>query len=342
MHFVLVSAANANDLKLNKTFLYRAELRRKYVLSTYRAKDDVVITWFDVTSGVCQQEKMDKAGRRSKPTVLRRYKGVTRASYQPFFDSWRFKDGQPDVMSIVDVYRFVEDQSAKDPNTVYELSFFAHAWEEGPVFVDSNDDRLYKNASGMVVVITDDSRDPDDKDARLKDFEAVNRDVVKFRTAFHPDGAVRNWGCLHTPRDVELLKRLVRHKDYKRTGMKDSQTLTLDVDKELEELLKGRRLTIKKGKLTATFGELRSYIHGELTSCYTAKAAEGAGVKAYGAAPGTGSDIGTTGAAPQYIATSPSHNKQILEFHQEYLDVQFDAAWYAEFSPKTRPFTERP
>jgi hypothetical protein len=217
---------------------------------------------------------------------------------------------------------------------------FAHAWDQGPVLVDSYDDGFYKNDAGKPVWIRDNSRDRDDKDARLKDFEPINRKLPQFQAAFNPAGAIRNWGCLHTDRDVELLKVLVKHKDYKRTGMKDDQTLTLDIYKSLEDLLIGR-LPVKNRKLTTTFGDLRRYFHGELVSCYTAKAAEGAQVKAYGGAPGTGSNPGNSGEAPMYIVASPGHNKQIIEFHKEYLDVQFDAASYAEYPPQGRAFTKR-
>lgn len=341
MQFVLVSAANANDLKLNRTFEYCAERRQAYLLGQYRGKDDVVVTWFDVTSGICQQVKMDKKGSRSKPVVLKRYKKVTRASYEPYQGGWRFRDGQKDAMSIVDVYRFVEDQAKDNSKSVHELSVFAHAWDQGPVLVDSYDNGHYKDDAGNVVWIKDNSRDPDDKDARLKDFEPLNRNLPKFQAAFNPAGAIRNWGCLHTDRDVELLKILVRHKDYKRTGMKDGQMLTLDIHKTLEGMLIGR-LPVKNRKLTIAFGDLRRYFHGQLVSCYTAKAAEGAQVKAYGGAPGTGSVPASTGQAPMLIVASPGHNKQIVEFHKEYLDVQFDAAFYAEYPAQGRPFTKRP
>ena len=279
---------------------------------------------------------MDKKGRRSKATVLKRYKAVTRSNYEPDGDAWRFRDGQRDVMSIVDVYRLIENQ---EPRSVFELSIFAHAWEQGPVLVDSYDDEKYKDPSGGTVYITDGARDPDDKDARLKDFDPINRDLPKFQSAFNPAAAIRNWGCLHTDRDVDLFKILFRHKDYKSSGMKDELELVLSIPADLESKL-WNRLTVEHGKLTITFGNLRRYFHRELANCYTALAAKGAKVKAYGGAPGNGSDLGRSGAAPMFIVNSPGHNKQIIDFHRKYLDVNFDDASYAEYPPEERPFAK--
>jgi len=330
MQFVLVSAANANDLMLNKSFYYCVQPRQDYLFSKYRGKDDLVLTWFEVTSGLCQQVTMDRKGKRSKLATLKRFKPVTRASYERRGKGWAFRDGQPDIMSIVDVYRFVEDQVA---HSIFEVSIFCHAWEGGPVIVDSYDDRHYKDASGKTVWIRDEARDPDDKDGRTRDFEPVNRNLAKFQAAFNPEGAIRVWGCNHTDRDVDLFKRLFLHKEYRRTGMKDSQALVLHLPSKYDSEFTTRGLPVTKGRLACTFGELRHYIEREFNSCYNAKAARGAGVKAYGGAPGNGSDVGGKGGFPMYIVATPGHNLQIIEFYKKYLGVKFDVASFAEFAP---------
>jgi hypothetical protein len=330
MHFVLVSAANANDLKLNKSFYYCVPRRQEHLFAKYKGKDEVTVTWFEVTSGLCQQRTMDRAGKRDNWKTVKRFQAVTAKSYDPLDDGWAFREGQPDVMSIVDVYRFVEDQAK---HTVFELSIFCHAWEGGPVMVDSYDDRSYKDASGKRVWIRDEARDPDDKDGRARDFDPVNRNLAKFRDAFNPAAEFRIWGCNHTDRDVDLFKRLFMHKDYRRSGMKDGLALQLVLPANYDLEYTTRGLPVAKGKLSCTFGDLRRYFEGELKSGYNAKAAKGAGVKLLGGAPGNGSTFGKTAEFPMVIVATPGHNSRIVEFYREYLGVSFDAASFAEYPP---------
>ena len=330
MHFVLVSAANANDLKLNKSFYWCVPSRQQFLFARYKRKDELTATWFDVTSGLCQQRVMDKAGKLDSWKTVKRFQPVTAKSYAPLGDGWEFRPGQTDIMSIVDVYRLVEEQPK---HTVFELSIFCHAWEGGPVLVNSDDDRSYKDAAGKRIWIRDEARDPDDKDGRARDFLPINRNLAKFREAFNPAAEFRIWGCNHTDRDVDLFKRLFRHKDYRRTGMKDEVALQLVLPAKYDTEYTSRGLPVTSGKLSCTFGDLRRYFAGELKSGYNATAASGAGVKVFGGAPGNGSDFGRTAEFPLIIVSTKGHNRGIIDFYREYLGVKFDAASFAEYPP---------
>ena len=89
--------------------------------------------------------RFKSTGKRSESiSKVTPYKPVTKANYtKRVVDGethWDFKDGQPDVMSIVNVYDAVAGIGDSDPGTLRELSFFAHGWMGGPILVNSYDD----------------------------------------------------------------------------------------------------------------------------------------------------------------------------------------------------------
>jgi hypothetical protein len=342
-HFVIASGVNYDKLRLNNSFLDALKLRSEFLVHQHRGQEELTLTLFDFTSGRNTQLLVDRQGRRKEKDRGLNFKRVTQSSYEQKNGQIRFKDLQPDVMSIVDVYDFVEDIGAGDDHhSLYELSVFSHAYVDGPIVVNSRDDQERTNPDGTRTHLTGNERDPDDKDARAgKDFRANNRRLTAFQNAFSPDATIRMWGCLHTPYVVELFRVLFKHKDYKERGVKDAQPIKLTLDKNLRVQLQST--TLKRGLggegWSATFGDLRRFFHGELVGCYNAWIAMGAKTKTYGGAPGAGADFGRDGAAPMRIVLEPSHNKQIRDFYREYLHVEFDSQTnYALFPPQYRPF----
>jgi hypothetical protein len=127
------------------------------------------------------------------------------------------------VMSIVDVYRSV--RGAPD-GSVLELSFFSHAWVQGPIMVNSSDTTHDPNL-----------RDPGDKDGRSAlDFnismgEAVDSTVTSiskmflFGSRFDPKGIMRVWGCDFDIENVVLQQTM---KQIKKAGDADNTAIDFD------------------------------------------------------------------------------------------------------------------
>ena len=125
-----------------------------------------------------------KHGKRQWKQI-EKYEPVTDANYENGY----FSRNPEGVLSIVDVYKYVIDIGLHNPATVKEISFFCHGWREGPILVDSNERIEYQNRS---------ERDPNDKDARIKDFIKPNmssNDITFFRKAFDPNAIIWIWGC---------------------------------------------------------------------------------------------------------------------------------------------------
>src|SRR5690606_7934274 len=79
---------------------------------------------------------------------------------------YHFKNNQFTTMSIVDIYKTVQEIGKNEPKSLVELSFFSHGWMGGPILVNSFDDRqLHIPVVGRIPV-PNGFRDPDDRDPR--------------------------------------------------------------------------------------------------------------------------------------------------------------------------------
>ena len=113
------------------------------------------------------------------------------------------------TLSIVDVYDHI---CASPPRSVVEVSVFSHAFERGPVLLDTDDhtetwDKTYGK------------REPHDVDARLKDFgpEEMSPDrKKKFRAAFGNNPTLWVWGCHGEARVWEVYQQLRKSPAWKK------------------------------------------------------------------------------------------------------------------------------
>ena len=88
-----------------------------------------------------------------------------------------------DGLSITDVYDWIIAAGEAQAGRVVEFSIFSHAWQDGPILVNSSD-----RASGN-------ERDPNDHDGRMKDFNGSNVDVTAFANAFANNAHCHVFGC---------------------------------------------------------------------------------------------------------------------------------------------------
>ncbi|ATB30405.1 hypothetical protein MEBOL_003866 [Melittangium boletus DSM 14713] len=231
-----------------------------------RIGDATVVTIFDfktgertrMLKGSSEWFEMDRVLQGKSKTHLGSYKD--KANLQK-----RYLD---DSISIRHVYDYVAELGVKAPGSLAEFHIFSHAWAGGPILVETYEDALY--AAGGV---RQDQRDPNDKDPRLKDFDAINMPRLKdFKAAFAPDGVVKVWGCMATT----VYRNLVRAID----GTKS------DAEKISFDWIGGRE--------TTTAGLAKRYFQETImASSYMSRlsVALGGGVKVYGAPPGMGADL---------------------------------------------------
>lgn len=173
-------------------------------------------------------------------------------------------------------YRYLSQVGRDEPKRVKEAGLFSHSWTGGPILYDTDEAPAFDGAP---------PRDPDDLDARIKDFNATNvAGWPDMNKAFADHATFRVWGCSatrHTRRKmIEMNKN--RHKD--------GTFFTVNTDEELHG--GGAPVIWRDERLTPEF--LRFQIDQELRNeSYMGAAAArlGATATVFGAPPGAGSDL---------------------------------------------------
>lgn len=195
-------------------------------------KSELNFTTFDIKKGKITVNDITYPSGKKKESISNpnptKFKPVAKCNY----NGKRFKDGQTDLISILDIYKEVQNVGINHPGTLMELSFFSHAWMGGPLLVNSFDDGVFNfQVPGTTVNIPFSLpvgiRDPDDFDPRgRKDFSPPNMqasDLLNFQNAYHPDGFSWVWGCAFPKNVHKILSKIERHPKYKSSGVSDSE-----------------------------------------------------------------------------------------------------------------------
>lgn len=313
------------------------EQRFKWLL---KALQEPTFWLFDVGAGVLKVNEKAANGRRQWQNRAS-FKRVTRADNYTGRD---FTKNATGVMSIMDVYRHVQQIGRTEPGTLAELSFFSHSLYKGPILVNSYDkaEKQPKRAEG-------------DKDGRYKkDFIPPNMmtdDLASFRKAFAPGGSIWVWGCDASTIYWDVFKRIASSSKYKSTApgkLQDNDTFTFTYS-ELEakkyysqddffpaQTSKGTFLL----KWDATFKRIKKFYEEGLADTYTAKIATAAKVLTYGALPGTWASVTPD---PDGLMHVPKSKKQgngddfsgLIAFYGWYLGApeDYEGRGYGTFRP---------
>lgn len=345
--FILVAGIDYERKGVDFSIFCRNRVRR--VVSANRAKDDLAFHVFDVKAGTVSKhevtyvsgKKTEKVNKTSPFTPIKNshYDKKGSASDVHFV----FKNGQTGMMSITDVYDAVRAIGSADPGTLFELSFFSHAWHGGPILVNSFDDGFVevpvpfgapprRTALGA-------SRDPDDKDPRAaKDFSPPNMSAAALKTfqdAYHTDGYNWSWGCAF-PRTIhEILHKLERHANYKSTGLADADTfLFTNFRADHITSLEGRLgVTFPdKKRVQLTFKDLKHYFCTVTEDSYTHQLAVKSKKKTFGGVMGTYSEYDSGPLPLMHVHKGFTRH---FTFYKNYLGFSFDPEKrnYGEFKP---------
>lgn len=268
--YVMVAGVDYEFKGVDFGIFCRNRIRR--IIQKNSAKVDLHFTTYDIRKGkVSILEVTYPSGKKSESTSIpnpSKYKSVSRANY----NGKDFKNGQSDIISIVDIYKEVQNIGLNHSGTLMELSFFSHAWMGGPILVNSYDDGNYTFQSPLsstptTIALPIGSRDPDDLDPRgNKDFAPPNMsavDLTNLQNAFHSNGFTWIWGCSF-PRDIhEILHKIERHPKYKSSGLGDSVEFQFRNMKTAHVTLIENFLSIvipDKKNFKIKFGDLKKFI----------------------------------------------------------------------------------
>lgn len=319
--------------------------RTKRVIATNRSKEDLTFQIFDVRRGeVVTHAVTYPDGRRteSRTTLTPSpFTAITKANYDRMVSGgethYRFKNGQRDTMSILDVYDAVKAIGVDAPGTLVELSFFSHAFHGGPILANSYDDGhidllVPPSTSPTQVPIPSGQRDPDDVDPRSsKDFVPPTmdaRELDAFRKAFHSAGFAWIWGCTF-PRVVhEVLTKVERHPQYKDSGVSDDTVFVFtnftSAHADLLEMVLrvelGGRLPDRK-RIELPFRWIKLLFCRLSVAGYAHGLARGTGVSVYSCVVGTYAEY-DSGALP--LMSVHRGFARHFTFYKNYLGFSFD------------------
>jgi hypothetical protein len=290
-HVVLVAGFNykawpikPNDRPDGTSFTGFCKRRMEWLL---KKMPNAKVSLFDFGAGVLDASEKGANGKRSSAD-LQMFKKPTRANNYTDHDFTKNADG---VMSIMDVYHYVEQIGKKDPGTLVELSIFSHALYEGPILVNS-----YDHTDGN-------KRDDNDKDGRhKKDFIPPNMapdGLSSFQKAFARGGSVWVWGCDASSIYRHVFERIAKTSKYRTTAggrLRDSDVFTFEFTPEDASRLYHQDSNFFPAKsargsyplkFDRTVKQIKKFFEEGLNDTYSAKIAAASKVLTYAALPGT-------------------------------------------------------
>ena len=133
--------------------------RRMKFLIRKNPKLKLKFTIFDVGKGTVKSKEKDSKGKIVE-TLIKTFDPVDKNNYNMTVPKKEkvFIQG-PNVMSILDIYKHIQDLGKTEPESLIEFSIFSHGWDGGPILVNSN------------------RTNPDDKDARTEHFYQCNQSI---------------------------------------------------------------------------------------------------------------------------------------------------------------------
>jgi hypothetical protein len=256
-------------------------------------------------------------------------------------DEHAFKDGRVNVMSITDVYDAIVKIGKEAPNTLAEWSIFSHAYLEGPILVNSYDDRRVRmperlrlsSSDGAFRNIQGTERDPDDKDCRAQlDFMAPTlppERLEHFRSAFSTHGRVWVWGC-NFDYKANMLLSVVHRNIAGRTDLGDDTKLKFrNLNKEqlsaFAEFNGNLKLDLdrlfQKRECDVAFGKIRMAMWDKITASYVYHVAQAARVPSIGAIYGTYASFDQ--GSPKLMSVSADTARNVA-FYRHYFGIKTD------------------
>lgn len=181
-------------------------------------------------------------------------------------------------INVTDFYSYLSEVGDRQPHSVLEIGIFSHSFPGGPILYDTGESAALSGFGA--------ARDPDDFDARPKDFNAHNFAVYpKMKDALAPNCRFTIWGCSATTHFKFASRRSLQ---AIRAGRPEDEFFI--VRNEVED--HGRVVAIEEERTS----ELRHRFDMDKRFrriTYAAEAARKLGIEVRAGCPGTGSDPST-------------------------------------------------
>lgn len=352
--FIYVAGVDYEFKGVDFRTLANNRMRRRINWNT--AREELSFTIFDVRRGEVYTNSVTYPGGKKVelPTTTTPRSAITKANFDASTDTagathYRFKDGQRDKMSIVDVYQEIQRVGAADPGSLVELSIFSHAWYGGPILVNSYDDGFVTStpplsSKPVITRIPGNARDPDDVDPRAaKDFIAPTMDasqLANFQRAFGPDSFIWCWGCTFPELVHRFLYKVEHHPKYKDSGVGDEEVFDFKgLDSEMADYLEvflssslGGPFPDRKN-IDLKFKHIKYFFCLMTVSTYLHSLAVNAKVKTFGANVGTYAEFDQSGSLP--LMNISRRFMRHFAFYKNYLGFSFDPEGrrYGEYEP---------
>ena len=180
---------------------------------------------------------------------------------------------------IIDFYTYLSEVGDRQPNSVLEIGIFSHSFPGGPILYDTGENAAVSNVFSA-------ARDPDDFDARPKDFNATNfAGYPKMKDALAPNCRFTIWGCSATTHFKFASRRSLQ---------------AIKAGRPEDEFFIVRNEVEDHGAIVAVEEERTSEIRHRFLmdalfrrATYPAEAARKLDIEVRGGCPGTGSDPST-------------------------------------------------
>lgn len=341
--YILCGGLDYSNLS-SDIFVNYCQKRAQQIIGQAPRGEDLWIDIYAFRSGTVHSRKIAwKNGKAIESTsVDKRYDPITKNDFERREspeDNYAFKAGRPKVMSIRNIYDDVAKIGADAPNTLEEFSIFSHAYIDGPILVNSYDDRrvmlparlreegaTFRNLQGT-------ERNPDDKDCRSQyDFVAPTMPFDKlrrFRAAFSPRGRIWIWGCNMDQKANQLLshvRRIISGKGNLNDGtilqFKNMTKLLIEAFKEFDDVFKLDQHRMEhKFQADVSFGKIRQALWSRMTASYVCQAAQAVRVPVIGAMYGTYASFDVGSPPLLGISTDTVAN---VHFYRNHLGLKTD------------------
>ncbi len=266
----------------------------------------------------------------------------------------RFIQADTNVISITDVYAYIQNIGRLESGTILEFSIFGHGWRGGPVLLNTYERDAYKSGGDRSSY-----RDPWDRDGRKKDTNVSNmpfKQWYNYKEAFSSEAIIWVWGCAASRMYKRVIQKTLASTEFrnKRYGSHvDTDTFSLSFSRSFandyfsyDPLFFFRSRTAAKvteRRFTRTLLEIKNFLIRGMVHTYAAQMAYNANIKIYAALPGTGADYERNAASSINVMVVPKVGRvygysfnQILRFYKTYLNCSEDLEQrgYALFDPE--------
>lgn len=323
-------------------FAIVAKCRANYLVhinTEWRNDPELVFTLFDVRRGTIE-EGTSSNGLIDWKVVDDSFDAINPAIH--YNQETDFIEQETKVISIMDVYKWIQKIGASNRRSVYELSIISHGWRKGPLLVNSYERNVYSTSGSKSK-----ERDPWDKDGRQKDTNIENMELSKwinFINAFNETGIVWVWGCAASQLYKSVIRKVLKSPEFKtkKYGTHiDSDLCTLSFTQDFannyfayDTLFFFRSATvqtIKELRFSRTMKEIKDFLIRAVVQTYAGQMAFNTGLTIYAAVPGTGADYEREVDHKRKIMVIPRNEdiygysfKSVVQFYKTYLTILED------------------